>query len=635
MIITGDWETYYDRDYSLSKMSEAEYILDPRFEAIMLALKVGNQPTVTHVGYDAIAHALSQLDWARVAWVSHHTRFDGAILAWRFGYVPKLYLDTLSMARATTHWRIGKSSLRAVSDYIGLPPKGDEVTRAIGKRLADFTPAELSAYRSYCERDNENCHDIFQRLRPCFTAHELQIIDLVLRMGILPQVQLDDQLLAEHLDEVQTEKAAVMAEVEQLDKAVFSSNKKFAALLEDAGVDVPMKISPATGEEIPAIAKNDWAFKELCADESQPIYVQALLAARLAVKSTIEETRTRALLRLANTSWPMQGMGWAPVPLKYSGARTHRLSGDDGTNWQNFKRGSRIREAILAPPGWRIVHRDASQIEARMTAWMAYCLPLLIAFNQGRDVYSEFASLVYGYVVDRHQHIKERFVGKTAILGLGYGCGAYRFRHMLFIGNGGISYRASDDEAKRIVNHYRTTFVEIPDLWNALGYLIGEIIGQRSLRGVRARSSAYAVLDRLPIKADFDSIVLPNGLKIAYPEMRYFENPAGDLEPCYNDPYGGAQRVYGAKVTENVSQALSRIIVTDIMVRVYQLTGHRPFLSTHDSLDYCVPVSEAEDIDAELDWQFRTPPTWAPDLPLASEGGWGVTLLDAERRVNA
>jgi DNA polymerase family A len=634
MIVSGDFETYYDRDYSLSRMSVAEYILDPRFEAIMLGLKLGSGPTRTYVGRERIAEALAGIgDWSSVAWLSHNTRFDGAILAWRFGYVPQLYLDTLSMSRATTHWNIGRSSLKAVSDYLGLPPKGDEVVRALGKRLADFTADEMCAYRVYCARDNDNCYDIFQTMRRCFTGVELQLIDLVLRMFILPQVQLDAAVLADHLDAVQAEKAAILAEVEAtVDKSVFSSNVKFAALLAEHGVEVPLKRSATTDEFIPAIAKNDWAFKELCADETQPPFVQALLAARLSVKSTIEETRTRHLLRLARTSWPTQGMGWGPVPLKFSGARTHRLSGDDGTNWQNLVRGSPIRRGILAPPGCRILHRDSKQIEARMVAWLAQCRLLIDAFAEGRDVYCEFATDVYGRLITPDD-TKERFVGKTGILSLDYGASGERFRHMLFIGNGGVSVKIPLEEANYIVALFRQRHPEIPELWRVMDALLEQIVNTRSLMGDVARARALPVLDRLPIAADHDSILLPSGLKISYPNIRHYRS--GDRrEIRYDDPYGGAMKLYGAKALENVSQALSRIVTTDTGVRVYRQTGYHPFLSTHDSLDYCVPASEVEAMDALLDREFAVVPAWAEGLPLASEGGWGVTLLDAEKKVN-
>jgi DNA polymerase len=635
MIVAGDYETYYDKEYSLSKMSEVEYILDARFQAIMLSLKVGNQPSEILIGEDQIASRLATLDWENVAWLSHNTRFDGSILAWHFGYVPKMYLCSLSMARATTHWTIGRSSLAKLSEYLGLPPKGDEVLKAQGKRLEDFTPEELQAYADYCIRDNENARAAFDIMRPIFGTNELILIDLIMRMFILPQVQLNTEVLQQNLADVIERKQLVMADVESIPKENFSSNIQFAELLEANGVEVPKKVSPTTGEEIPALSKNDWDFKELLMDDSLPLHVQAILAARVAVKSTLEETRSANLLRLSRIDWPTQGRGWAPVPLKYSGARTHRLSGDGGLNWQNFMRGSLIRQAIEAPPGHRVVHRDASQIEARMTAWLARCEPLLHAFKDPtRDPYSEFATIVYNREITREDKL-ERFVGKTGVLSLGYGSGPQRFRQMLFIGNGGISLRVHLEEAARIVYTYRDVFPEIPHLWAYAGELLIKILKLTRRSTARRRSITPELYSHIPVKPEYDSLLLPSGLRICYPNLRHNENEY-DTGLVYDDPYSKAQRkIYGAKAVENISQALARIIVTDIAVRVRTMTGYHPFLTTHDSLDYCVPDVEAEEMDAELERQFALVPEWAPGLPLASEGGWGRTLRDAEKMVNA
>lgn len=631
-IVCIDWETFYSKEYSLSKMSDVEYVLDPRFQTIMCAIKVGRAPTETFVGHDAVAQRLNMIEWRTTALLAHKVSFDGSILAWHYGHVPALYLDTLSMARATTHWHTGSSSLKRVSEYLDLPPKGDEVVKAQGKRLEDFSPDELAAYRAYCARDNENAREIFDLLRPAFLDTELRLIDLVARMFILPQVMLDAGVLHEHLIDVQERKAAIMQQVlATVDASVFSSNAKFAVLLREHGVEVPMKRSPTTGEEIPALARGDWAFKELCADENQSLEVQALLAARIAAKSTLEETRTANLLRLSEIDWPRQGRGWAPVPLKYSGARTHRLSGDGGLNWQNFQRGSRIRAAVTAPAGYRIIHRDASQIEARMVAWLAGCETLLQAFAEGRDVYSEFASTIYDRPVSRDDKL-ERFVGKTAVLGLGYGCGAVKFRHMLFIGNGGQSIQVAEDFARNTVFLYRDVYREIPALWQLVGYLLSKLTGKPRTDRVGWEQQ----LPRLPVTPAAQALYLPSGLPLAYPEIRWFRDPAtGREELCYTDQYQQPRRIYGAMGVENISQGLARIVVTDIAVAIKAETGYAPFLSTHDSLDYCVPASEAEALDTALEDAFAVPPVWAAGLPLASEGGWGRTLLDAERAVNA
>ena len=211
MIVTGDFETYYDSEYSLSRMSETDYILSPLFQPLMLSLKLGDGPLATYVGDAAIRGAVAQIDWSSVAFLSHNARFDGSILAWRYGCYPKLYLDTFSMARAMTHAQTGSSSLKAVANYFNLPPKGDYVVNAKGKRLEHFLndPQELALYQSYCEHDTQLCYEIFNLFRlDGFPNSELQLIDILLRMFIQPQMQLNQFALAEHLHFVQQRSSA-------------------------------------------------------------------------------------------------------------------------------------------------------------------------------------------------------------------------------------------------------------------------------------------------------------------------------------------------------------------------------------------------------------------------------------------
>lgn len=645
MIVTVDLETYYSSEYSLSRMTEIDYILDPRFEFICCSAKVDNHPVQRAWGQAAIEALLRPLPWDRLAMLAHNNRFDGAILAWRLGLVPKLYLDTLSMARALTHAKIGRSSLAAVSDYLGLPPKGDEVVHARGKRLADFTPQEAERYMGYCDRDTDNCKAIFDTMRPSMPTSELAVIDWNLRMFIQPQVGLNSDMLAQHLHQVRADKEAAFGRLAHIDRAVFSSNQKFAALLEGMGVDVPTKISPTTGKLMPALAKNDVAFKELAADESLSTEAQAAIAIRLSAKSTIEETRTEKILNLALREWGGERRGIAPVPLKYYAAHTGRFGGDGGFNWQNFQRGSMVRQAVEAPPGYVIIHRDASQIEARMNAFLAGCERLLHAFERGEDIYSQFASIFYGMQVTKEDKLR-RFVGKTSILGLGYGMGAPRFKVTLFLGQGGVSVRVTDDEARSIVQTYRKTYQEIPYLWDRaegmLFRMVGKSIaydGSETSRRLMERMTLPGVQEIPAIEFTANEIWLPNGLFIPYPNLRIEPADPSTGEGggfVYNGPRGenDMRHLFGGKVVENLCQALSRIVITDIARRVKSEAGIWPWLTTHDSLDYCVPHQNAAEFDAYLDRQFAMRPSWAPTLPLASEGGWGFTLAAAEKARN-
>jgi DNA polymerase len=653
MIVTIDFETFYSKEYSLSRMSEYQYILDPRFETIGCAIKLGGAHSDMYYGHEAVAAALAKIDWSRAALCCHNTRFDGSILAWIYGHQPKLYLDTLSMARAIVAPYTGRVSLKKCSEYFDLPAKGDYVHNMCGRTLASMSAAELVAYGEYCMRDNENCYAIFKRMRRCFSASELSLIDIMLRMYIEPVLQLEPYALAEHYGSVKAERQAAFDRVAHIDKSVFSSNAKFKALLEEHGVDVPMKISKSTGQMIPALAKNDREFKEMCDDTDLSPTVQALLAARVGAKSTLEETRTAKLLGMASFVWPgasngagvgtaPAGAGWLPVPMRYYGAHTGRGSHDGGINLSNMKRASGIRKGIKAPSGYRIVYRDSSQIEARMNAWLAGCQTQLDAFAQGRDLYSEFASSVYGYQVDKKLHPGPRFVGKTGILSLGYQAGPERFRHMLFIGNGGMSYDIDLKEAKRIVYRYRNDYKEIPtNNWAAFSEMIHTMALNRQWRhfstrtslNVRARhyNPRFEILDFMA-----EGIILPNGLGIAYPDLRTIRDPSDPVQTMlvYDGAFGDSTNIYGGKVTENVVQGLARIVVTDVAVRVKRDTDYVPALFTHDALAYVVPEHEADTWDRYLETEFTKRTSWAPDLPLASEGGWGLTLAQAEAHEN-
>ena len=215
------------------------------------------------------------------------------------------------------------------------------------------------------------------------------------------------------------------------------------------------KKSPTTGQQIPAFSKTDSAYIQM-----QNMYPQYkhLWDGREAVKSRIEETRAQRFLESTNPD------GTFSVPLRYYAAHTGRFGGTESINLQNLPRGSALRTAVMAPEGQQLYVVDLSNIEARMLAWLAKEADLLDAFAAGRDVYSEFASQIYGRPVTKADKL-ERYVGKTAILGLGYGMGPDKFRDTLK--NGSPSVDVGESTAISIVAQYRAMYPNIPKLWNA------------------------------------------------------------------------------------------------------------------------------------------------------------------------
>lgn len=400
-VICFDAETYYDKDYSLSKLTTEVYVNDRRFELIGCAIKINDGPTVWYPGKE---FTKADIDWENSWVLAHNTLFDATILSYRFGIKPKLWLDTLSMGRALHGTEVG-GSLKALAEHYGVGEKGTEVMNALGKRRLNFTEAELAAYAEYCKNDVDLTYEIFKRMAPHFNKTAIKLIDLTLRMHTEPRLLLDHFTLKEHLYQVQARKEELMDQV-KADKSELMSNPMFAKALEDLGVAPPMKISARTGKETYAFAKSDEGMKALLDHENPE--VQALVAARVGVKSTLEETRTQRFIEMA------ERFGKLPVPLKYYGAMTGRWAAADKTNLQNIPRGSKLKEAIIAPEGWKIVGADLSNVELRVGLYFAGQMDKLNLLAQGTDLYKDFASSVFGVGYDDVDDY-QRFIGKTCI----------------------------------------------------------------------------------------------------------------------------------------------------------------------------------------------------------------------------
>jgi DNA polymerase I-like protein with 3'-5' exonuclease and polymerase domains len=413
-LITLDAETYYDQQYSLSKLTTEEYIRSDLFEVIGVSAQVDDGRPEWFSGTHAeVKNWCRQFDWGNSMLVAHNATFDAAILSWHFGIRPKAIADTLSMARAIHGVEVGLS-LAKLAEHHQLGTKGTEVINARGKRRLDFSPHELARYAEYCCNDVALTYELFQILVDIFPRNEMRLIDQTLRMFTEPVLELDAFLLEKHLRDVVARKDELLAKLggdsESARKRIMS-NPQFAELLQEHGVIPPTKISPTTGKTTYAFAKTDEGMRELL--EHPNPEVQALVSARLGVKSTLEETRTQRFLDIAQR-------GNLPVPLKYYGAPTARWAGFDKINLQNLpsrgKDAGALKHAIKPPPGYVIIDADSSQIEARILAWLAGQEDLTEAFRTGQDVYRIMASAIYRKPAEEITP-SERFVGKSTILG--------------------------------------------------------------------------------------------------------------------------------------------------------------------------------------------------------------------------
>lgn len=604
-IITLDFETYYSQEFSLTKVTNEEYVRSEEFEVIGVSVQLnGGEPKWFTGTMEDTATFLKAYDWTNSLALAHNAAFDASILTWVFGIKPKGWLDTLSMGRALHGTEVG-GSLAVLAQHYGVGVKGTEVIMAKGLHRKDFPADQLARYGEYCCNDTAMTYALFQKMSVDFPPVELRLIDLTIRMFSEPSLYLDTRILNTHLRDVKEKKANLLSKM-SIEKDQLMSNPQLAKILEDLGVDVPMKVSPANGKQTYAFSKTDEGFKALL--EHENVLVQAIVAARLGVKSTIEETRTERFIGIA-------ARGALPVPLRYYAAHTGRWGGDGQLNLQNVPRNSPLKYSILAPAGYMMIDSDSSQIEARTLAWLAGQDDLVEAFAKGEDVYKIMAAAIYGKGVDEITK-EERFVGKTTILGCGYGMGEIKFKAQLK--TFGVDIDVA--EAKRIIDTYRATYSKIPLLWKSTS---------KVLRAIMENTTAkLGCSDILSIEGR-KGVQLPNGLYLKYPNLRTIENTEGNAEVVYDIKKGKAvisTRIYGGKVIENVCQALARIIIGEQMLQISK--KYKVVMTVHDAIAVVVPEAEADTAKEYVEMCMRTRPKWALGLPLNCEAGYGKSYGD-------
>jgi DNA polymerase I-like protein with 3'-5' exonuclease and polymerase domains len=599
-ILTLDFETYYAPDFSLSKLTTEEYVRDDRFEVIGVAVQVNDDEPVWKSGTHAeIKEWLLQFDWNCFA-LAHNAMFDSAILSWVFDIKPTAWLDTLSMARASDGLDAG-NALGKLAQRYNLGTKGTEVVDAKGKRRVDFLPIDLLQYGEYCKNDVKLTYELFKVLVERFNTRELKLISLTIKMFSEPVLSLNTPLLEQHLMQVKARKEKLL-DACIADKDTLMSNPKLAELLISLGVEPPMKESPANGKQTYAFAKNDEGFKELADHPDER--VQAIVAARLGTKSTLEETRTERFIAISKR-------GRMPVPLRYYAAHTGRWGGDDKLNLQNLPRKSLLKNAITAPQGFVLIDADSSQIEARTVAWLSGQNNLVGAFERQEDVYKIMASSIYGKA-EEEIDAGERFVGKTTILGAGYGMGATKFGVQLKT----FGVEIDDAEANRIIEVYRSTYPHIPRLWQEAG---------RALVALKDKKACAVGHQAQALTLTEHGFLLPSNLYLNYPDLQQ----DGEGQFSYASRRGRI-KIYGGKVVENLCQALARCIIGEQMLRIAK--RYRVVLTVHDAVMCVVPEAEAKEALLYVNECMRWRPSWATTLPLACELGMGVSYDDCGKK---
>ena len=618
-VVTIDFETYYDSKYSLRAkvFNTSSYIMDEQFQIHCCAIKMGTKPSKCYWGQEAIDQ-LKAIDWSKHDMLAHNNFFDGFIAAMRLGIKPRRRFCTVQMTRGL-HSDMSRASLQSICEFYGVKGKIEGLEDVKGLRTEQIVGPRKTKLMKYCNNDNEKCFQVFKKQIKVYPEREIRLIDLTLSMFCDPIFVLDVPRAEKSLAYETQERLKFIA-ISGQDEKTLKSTDKFVAALEALGVKAPTKTSKYNGEVTYALSETDEEFVAL--QDHEDIRVVRLVQGRLAAKSTMMETRAWRMLQAQETC------GSLPVLLNYYGARTGRWSGGNKMNFQNLPTSTKdypmageLRKAIMAPPGHVIIAPDSSQIEARVLGWLSGNEDILNRFRNKEDVYKWMASLIYNVPIEEVTS-EQRFIGKIAVLGLGYGMGAKRFQTTLSLGVMGPPTKLSLAECTKIVKMFRRINACVKAFWDEC-----EDILERMCRGESGSFGPDGA-----IEFDGTDVWLPNGMGLHYPGLHMKYNQNGQRSGFRYSSDGKEKNIYGGLFTENLVQALAGVVIRDQMLDIhdyYQTVklrkGERLKIATmtHDEVVSVVPerlAAKCEQANLKI---MKTAPWWAPTCPISAESaGW-------------
>lgn len=622
MYLFLDFESFYSEKegYSLKKMSMVEYIRSPKFKAFGAGVAIdGSQ--IQWIPAHNLQDYFDCFEWDIIDLIGHNVKFDGSILAWKYGKIPRSFIDTKGMSRAVLGKVIKNHSLATLAEHFKLTSKGHLATD--GK--FSLTVEEENALAEYCIHDVNLCREIYSQLAKDFPQNQYPILDQTIRMFVNPKLQLNVPLLEKSAIEEAKRRADIFKEI-GIDKSEFASNVKFPELLRKEGYEVPMKESPRKKDEmgnsvkIPALALGDTDFLEMWEEGDERL--KMLCEARVAAKSTLLETRSKKLAAIGHT-------GKWPFDVEFSGAdQTHRFSGGSGAggNPQNFGRcqdaeehrltghicRAELRNSVEVPERYELVVGDFSNIELRIVAYLSRDSGLIEAIEKGKDIYCDFASAFYGRTISK-ENKKERQFGKTAILGLGYGMGWKKFIKTVRTQTGET---ITDEISKKAVELYRTRYAGVPALWQKLDATICNL----------QKANGLTTLLNIPVRFIHEAFIMPSGLKVRFPNIRQELGERGNMEWAYDVYVKGhleKRKLYGGKLLENISQGLAGELCKESMLEM----GENIVGQCHDELHIICKKGLGQVTAAKLKRAMTKAPSWLPNMVLGAEvkvgSNWG------------
>ena len=648
-----DFETYYDKEYSLSKITMEKYIRCDKFECIGVAVKIGNSPTHFYKGETGIAiiRHIVTTTYPNSPVAMQNGAFDAGILAFRYGIHPNFTVDTMVMAKLSGFDRVaGGTSLAKMSaqlEKMGIfnQVKGNEVHNMLGVHAGDMTPRQWQAYGDYCKLDVDLTHALYRYMIDKVPVSELIMSDITTKMYTKPMFDIDVPLLEQYAVRLETERDEMLGRIAgQLgfndNKTLLSnlrSSKKFVAILERLNVTVPMKWSEKKQEMIPAVSKTDTEFLDLL--EHDDVLVRTLVETKLGTMSSLAQTRTENFLDIASR-------GLFPVALRYASAHTGRYGGGDGngakgsTNVQNLPKrtgDTTLRKSLRAKDGHVVIATDSTQVELRVNSLIACQQDAIDVFTSGRDPYVDMAAAIFNRPYDEIYHEakvvgskegkKMRNLGKEVCLAGGYGMSANTFRERMTLAGQAEASQMADD----LITAYRAKNYKIVQFWRECDRVLKVMYaGGSCWFGGPDNNLFYADGSSVFHGVKIPSIRFPNGTYLYYQGLRPEIGDNGREQFVYDQFKGHAwvpNRVWGSLFDENLTQKLAFDILKWQAIEIAK-AGVPVNLNVHDEWVSVVPRDQAPQAVVVHYTAMKSVPDYIPQGLLDCEVDVGLTYAD-------
>ena len=267
-----------------------------------------------------------------------------------------------------------------------------------------------------------------------------------------------------------------------------------------------------------------------------------------------------------------------------------------------------LRGCFVPKPGHKLVAVDFEQVEARVIAWLAGAQDILDVFVSGQDIYVYTAKQIGS---------TNRQLGKVVVLALGFGMGPDKFVETAK----GYGITLDPDEARSIVYDWRDRNYRIRNFWYELGDIAqdvidsgydGDFVMNRGTSLIGFRMGRNKLRGSLLMR-------LPSGRYLCYREARIIDGSITYKGVNQYTRKWSDIRTYGGKLAENATQAVARDLLAEAMLTINE-KGFPLVASIHDEAVVEVPANDAEFVLSTMQGIMRSPPTWAPGLPLGGAG---------------